>query len=110
MRALYTGSQCEWVRAGGQPDSPGAGEHAHSHARAAQHELHADLTWVTRAPKPAALSRSMPSSCTLRGRRPPAVRAAVRTKRMCAPTGACSVQGADSHMPHDFNKAWPASA
>ncbi len=42
-RALYTGAQCTLVRAGGQLDSPGAGLHAHAHARTAHHELHADL-------------------------------------------------------------------
>jgi hypothetical protein len=41
-------------------------------------------------PKVATMSRSTPSSCTLRGRRRPAERAAVRAQRM---GGACGASG-----------------
>ncbi len=64
------------------------------------------LTWVTNAPQAAALFRSAPSSCALRGRRP-AERAAARARWT---GGACGAQGADSHTPHEFVRAWPASA
>jgi len=110
VRALYTGAPCTWVRAGGQLDSPGAGLHAHAHARPAHHELHADLGDADLADDCAASSRAVPQHAQLMHAArpgPPAVRAAVRAQWI---GGACGAQGADSHTPHVFNKAWPASA
>jgi len=103
-RALYTGAQ-----------SPGCAQVDSSTALAQDYMcarmrvlpiMSSMLTWVTNAPQAAALSRSAPSSCALRGRRP-AERAAVRAQWI---GGACGAQGADSHTPHGFNKARPASA